>query len=124
MAVSTPHFGTPNDNWLGWYRIGSGAFNQLTPISAVALDSNHMALFGVGENGGVYTAWWNPSDNWQGWNGLYNAVFSQLTPIAAVAVDPNDLSLFGVGKDGHVYTSWFYHPPQPIPSYDSIVGKI
>ena len=68
--------------------------------------SGFIDLFGVGEDGRVYTAWWRGS-SWGGWALAGNGIFNQRTPIAAVSSASGLIDLFAVGENGFVYTaSW------------------
>jgi hypothetical protein len=73
--------------------------------------SNHLDIFVVGNNGGVYGNWWNSnSDNgqWHAWSriGVVTEFFPSGAPVSAVARGSNHIDLFVAGYDG-VYTNWW-----------------
>jgi hypothetical protein len=53
------------EGWQGWSRVGSGAFAQRTPVTAVSKNPGEIDLFAVGGDGRVYTAGWNGA--WNDW---------------------------------------------------------
>ncbi|OBC02785.1 hypothetical protein A5784_01700 [Mycobacterium sp. 852013-50091_SCH5140682] len=96
--------------WHDWQPIGSGLFAQLTPISAVARGTN-LDLFGVGTDGGLYTAWWRAgADDLEGWDEVGGVQFSQRSHVAAVTHDDTYLDLYAVDPNGHVLTAWLNVP--------------
>ena len=60
-----------------------------------------MDIFGVGQDGHVYSAYWN--GQWHEWGKIGNGVFAQNTPLTTICRNPNQMDIFGVGQDGHVY---------------------
>jgi hypothetical protein len=98
------------EGWHDWQPIGSGLFAQLTPITAVARGTN-LDLFGVGTDGGLYTAWWRAgAADWEGWNEVGGVHFSQKTHVAAVTHDDTDIDLFAVDPNGDARTAWLNVP--------------
>jgi hypothetical protein len=100
-------------DWTGrndsWEPIG-GFFPAGAPVSAIARTPDHLDLFVVGNDGRVYTSWWQDGSDWTGRNDNWDAIggfFPAGAPVAAVARVPNHLDLFVVGNDGRVYTSWW-----------------
>jgi hypothetical protein len=89
-------------------------FSPETPIIAVgdAFYNGSIDLFGVGPDGGVYTAW-NHTGVWQGWDGPIcpGGRFSQRTPVAAVSMRSGWIDLFAVGLDGAIWTAWYHDNP-------------
>jgi hypothetical protein len=106
----------PNDGWdrnHNWFRIGR-AENNVPPgsvVSAIARQPEQIDLFVVGNDGGIYSTWWNPND---GWNrnhiwfriGLPENDFPQRSVISAIARRPDQIDLFVVGNDGGIYSTW------------------
>ncbi|MGM2743187.1 hypothetical protein ACS2QV_30435, partial [Bacillus cereus group sp. Bce013] len=79
-------------------------------MSAVARTQNNLDLFVVGNDGRVYTSWWQAGSDWSGINNNWRSIggfFPVGAPVSAVARTPNILDLFVVGNDGRVYTSWW-----------------
>jgi hypothetical protein len=80
-------------------------FAQNTPIAAV-VNGATINLYGVGQDGQVYTAWLETNQpSWQGWGPILKGTFAQNTPIAAV-VNGRTINLFAVGGDGQVWWNW------------------
>ena len=80
-------------------------FVQNTPIATICRNPNQMDLFAVGEDGRVYSAWWN--GEWHDWFPIGDRVFAQNTPIAAISRNDDQMDLFAVGEDGRVYSAWW-----------------
>lgn len=98
------------EGWRDWQPVGTGLFAQLTPLTAVARGTN-LDLFGVGTDGGLYTAWWRAgAAGWEGWNEVGGAQFSQKSHVAAVTHDDTDIDLYAVDPNGHVLTAWLNLP--------------
>ncbi|MGL6236691.1 MAG: G1 family glutamic endopeptidase [Segniliparus sp.] len=96
--------------WQDWQPVGSGLFAQLTPIAAVARGTN-LDLFGVGTDGGLYSAWWrNGAAGWEGWNEIGGVHFPDRAPVSAVTHDDTDIDLFAVDPGGHALTAWLNVP--------------
>lgn len=80
----------------------------------------HIDIYVCGDDGNVYTAWWNEGrpwstatrqPHWRRWLNLGSRDFPPRAPIAAVSRTPKNLDIFVCGNDHHVYTKWW--------SYDS-----
>ncbi|MBV9363322.1 MAG: serine hydrolase [Solirubrobacterales bacterium] len=90
--------------------------------SAVARDANHLDVFVTGNDGHVYTTWWDSSlPDWGsitlgGWKDIGGS-FPVGGPVSAVARDANHLDVFIAGNDGHVYTTWW---DSSLPDWGSI----
>ncbi|MFD6389084.1 M12 family metallopeptidase [Nocardia sp. NPDC060259] len=100
-------------DWSGigdrWRNIG-GVFPRTAKVSAVARTANNLDLFITGNDGRVYTSWWQQGSDWSGigdrWRNI-GGVFPPNAPVASVARTSNILDLFITGNDGRVYTSWW-----------------
>ena len=69
-AIYTTHWDV-NSNWDNhWYRLGDANFGDgftVPPgstVSALARYQDHMDLFVVGRDGGVYNTYWDANGNW------------------------------------------------------------
>ncbi|MBW4569587.1 MAG: hypothetical protein KME31_16635 [Tolypothrix carrinoi HA7290-LM1] len=78
-----------------------------TPITSLARMPEHIDVFAVGQDGAVYTTWWDGS--WHNWGQVSNSngLFPTLNPIAAIARKSDHIDVFAVGTDGLVYTNWW-----------------
>ncbi len=101
--------------WETWWELPMGAFTQSTPITALRYGgtspNQSIELYGVGKDGGVYSAWQlHTYDSWgqglNGWSRIRELTFPQTTPLAGTVRDEENVDLFGVADDGHVYTAW------------------
>jgi hypothetical protein len=96
-----------NDNW----RSIGGFFPAGAPVSPVARRPGQLDLFVCGNDGRVYTSWWNDSQDWSGVNDNWRSIggfFPPGAPLAAVARTPDNLDVFVCGNDGRIYTSWWF----------------
>ena len=117
----------PNDGWESnhnWFRIGPEWANvpHLSVVSAITRHPQHIDLFVVGHNGGIYSTWWNPNDGWEGNHNWFrigpewanvptNSVVTAITrnPVALsdnVQISTN-IDLFVVGHNGGIYSTWW-----------------
>jgi hypothetical protein len=111
-VVYTSWWGAGNE-WSGiannWRPIG-GFFPIGAPVGAVSRDSGQLHLFVVGNDGIVYTSWWDTGADWSGvannWKPI-GGFFPEGAPVTATARRPDVIDLFVVGNDGVVYTSWW-----------------
>ena len=96
-----------NDNW----RSIGGFFPVGAPVSSVARTGNNLDLFVCGNDGRVYTSWWQAGSDWSGINDNWRSIggfFPPGAPVSVVARHPDHLDLFVCGNDGRVYTSWWH----------------
>jgi hypothetical protein len=95
-------------------------FNQevsgATPASgsmetALARQPQHLDVFTVGTDGGVYSTWWDAGVNGGQWNPHFripgNFVGRPGTPVTVLARSPDHMDLFAVGADGRLYSAWW-----------------
>jgi hypothetical protein len=93
----------------GWRDIG-GVFPSNAPVAAVSRNSMQLDLFICGNDGHVYTSYWDGVSDWSGLNGwrdIGTSGFPAGAPVAAVSRNSMQLDLFICGTNGHVYTSWW-----------------
>ena len=98
---------TNYSTWRGIGGIGEVSMEPLSPVSVVSRNSDQLDAFFCGQDGHVYTSWWNNVSGWSGLNGWEDigGVFPAGAPVAAVSRNPMGLDLFICGTNGHVYTS-------------------
>ena len=99
----------PSSGWQGWFSIGAPGSRVApgSPVTAVARKAEQLDLFTVGNDGGIYSAYWNPASGWSGWFRIEQGVALPRTPVSAVARKPEQLDLFTVGTDGGIYSAWW-----------------
>ncbi|WP_329580826.1 hypothetical protein [Streptomyces sp. NBC_01361] len=92
----------------GWAPIGGG-FPAGAPVSVVSRNPDHLDLFITGNDGIVYTSWWDTAGEWSGREGWapIGGGFPAGAPVSVVSRNPDHLDLFSTGRDGIVYTSWW-----------------
>ena len=77
------------------------------PISCVSVSPSNIDVFVTGNDGVVYTSWWEAGDPfYNGWQAI-GGFFPPGAPVSAVSISPRNIDLFVTGNDGVVYTSWW-----------------
>lgn len=97
-----------NGQWRGWWNILGGAIPPGGSVSAVSRRTDHLDVFLVSNDGGIYTASWNPgmaNQQWQGWSRIGALKAKPGTRVAAVSRGPDKLDIFVAGEDGKTYTA-------------------
>jgi hypothetical protein len=88
-------------------------------LTAVARRLDHLDLFVVGHDGGIYSTWWQEGQPWADWFRIGRAEHNvpNTNTVAALARGPDRLDVFVVGHDGGIYTAawaptggWQQHP--------------
>jgi hypothetical protein len=95
------------DGWHGWWRIQSGVAAPGTSVFGVSRSADHLDIFAVGTDHGIYTAAWQPSftDGWHGWWRVQNGVAAPGTSVFGVSRSADHLDIFAVGTDHGIYTA-------------------
>jgi hypothetical protein len=94
-----------------WTRVGNPGFRAPpgSQVSAVTRGADQLDLFVAGNDGRVYTIWWNRDGRWaSGWTRVGHEGFRMPpgAPVTAVSRTPAQLDLFVCGNDGRVYSTW------------------
>src|SRR5260221_612769 len=99
---------TAAGGWANWFRVAGGVAAPGTTITVVARNPNHLDLFAVGSDHGIYSIWWDANGGWAGsWFRISNLTAAPNTSVAALARNPNHLDLFAVGSDHGIYSIWW-----------------
>jgi hypothetical protein len=99
---------TAAGGWAPWFRVAGGAAAPGTTIAVVARNPNHLDLFAIGTDRGVYSIWWDQNGGWApGWFRISNLTAAAGSSVAAIARNPNHLDLFVVGGDMKIYSIWW-----------------
>ena len=101
-----------------------------SPVSCVARTAQHLDVFWIGQDGQVWSQWWDqaPGDSWDQHPPFAIAAgFPVLaradSPVSCVARTAQHLDVFWIGQDGQVWSQWWdqapgdswdQHPPFPI----------
>ncbi len=90
----------------------SSSVPQRSVVSALARNPNHLDLFVVGFDGGIYSAWWDQNVNNARWNLWFRigpawANVPTNSVVTAIARKPDQIDLFVVGHDGGIYSTWW-----------------
>jgi hypothetical protein len=95
------------DGWHGWWQINNGVAAPGTSVFGVTRSPDHLDIFAVGTDMGIYTAAWEPdfADGWHGWWGLNGGVASPGTSVFPVSRSLDHLDVFAVGSDHGTYTA-------------------
>ncbi|MDQ3935588.1 MAG: beta-lactamase family protein [Actinomycetota bacterium] len=100
--------GFGNDEWRGWWPIGSLQAVPGTPVNAVARDPDRLDVFTAGADGKVWSAAWSwprKDEGWRGWWNIQNGLVAPGGSVTAVSRNPKKLDVFHVGNDSNVYTA-------------------
>lgn len=100
-----------NVGWRPWFQIfPQTRFALNADVTAVAREPNHLDVFVVGNDGGVWSCWWH-GDN-VGWRPFFRVPghggFDPGQRVAAVARRPDHLDLFCVDRQGIVWSAWWH----------------
>jgi hypothetical protein len=91
--------------------------------NAVVRTPDHLDVFWAGNDGAVWTTWWDAHTDSAHWNPIFSisppVSTEPGTPIAGVARNTQHLDVFWVGYDGAIWTTWWdlivdsgqWHPP-------------
>jgi hypothetical protein len=91
-------------NWVG---VSGGVAAPGTSITSIARYPQHLDVFCVGSDNGIYSAWWDIATGWSNWFRVAGGVAAPGTTITVVARNPNHLDLFAVGSDHGIYSIWW-----------------
>ena len=91
-------------NWVG---VNGGVAAPATSITSVARYPQHLDIFCVGPDHGIYSAWWDISTGWSKWFPLAGVIAAPGTTVTVIARNPDHLDLFVVGSDHKVYSIWW-----------------
>lgn len=99
---------TAATGWANWFSVAGGVAAPGTTITVVARNPDHLDLFVVGSDHGIYSIWWDANGGWAGsWFRISNLTAAPDTSVAAIARNPNHLDLFVVGADMRIYSIWW-----------------
>ena len=77
------------------------------PVAALSRKPSQLDLFICGNDGHVYTTWWNTDSGWHyKWRDI-GGDFLPGTRISAVARNPEHLDVFASAGNGNIYTCWW-----------------
>jgi hypothetical protein len=78
-----------------------------TSVNAVSRNANHLDVFAVGTDHGIYSTWWDASGGWANWFRVSGGAAAANTSVTAIARNPNHLDVFAVGTDRGIYSTWW-----------------
>ncbi len=95
-----------------WYPISTpGTSHTAVSVTAISRIPEQIDLFAVGNDGRVYTQWWNDYTHTTWYDqGPWLPISAQSTAsgrVTAVSRRPSQMELFVVGGDGRVYEQWW-----------------
>ena len=95
------------DAWHGWWNLLNGTAALGAHVTAVSRSADHLDVFVVGTDGGVYTAAWEPdfADGWHGWWRIGNVVAPQGAAVYAVSRSTDKLDIFVTDVHGSIMTA-------------------
>jgi hypothetical protein len=79
-------------------------------VTAVARNPDHLDLFAVGHDGGIYSTWWHQGMPWANWFriGPQAANVPNGNTVTPIARNRDHLDLFVVGHNGGIYSTWWH----------------
>jgi hypothetical protein len=96
----------PPPVWQNWFRVTNGG-GLKAPITALAPRADHIDLFVVGNDGGIYSTFHEAAGGWRNWFRIGGLVVPTQSPVTALATRLDHIDLFVVGNDGGVYSTYF-----------------
>jgi hypothetical protein len=101
--------------WAPWFLVHNEVKMQPGATVTALWRSNdtHLDLFATGNDGAVWTTWWESGPGWQPWFLVHNEVKMQPGAMVTALWRSNDthLDLFATGNDGAVWTTWWESSP-------------
>ena len=99
-------------NWNQPFRIAPpGAARPGSPVTAVARFPDHLDVFWAGNEGAIWSNWWDAHVNSGGWNAPFPITGAQAAPpgavVACIARRPNHLDVFWADNGGAIGTQWW-----------------
>jgi hypothetical protein len=97
--------------WQSWFLVNNAVKMQRGATVTALWRSNdtHLDLFATGNDGAVWSTWWEAAHGWQPWFLVNNAVKMQPGATVTALWRSNDthLDLFATGNDGAVWSTWW-----------------
>jgi hypothetical protein len=95
------------DWWHGWWNLNGGVAAPGAHVTAVSRSADHLDVFVIGTDGGVYTAAWEPdfADGWHGWWRIGDVVAPQGSAVYAVSRSTDKLDIFVTDVNGAVMSA-------------------
>ena len=101
--------------WLPWFLVHNEVKMQPGATVTALWRSNetHLDLFATGNDGAVWSTWWESQPGWQRWFLVDNEVKMQRGATVSALWRSNDthLDLFATGNDGAVWSTWWESQP-------------
>jgi hypothetical protein len=91
--------------WNGWFRVNDQQAVPGTKVAALATRADHLDLFTVGIDGGVYSTYHEALGGWRQWFKITNALTAPGAAVTALATRPDHIDLFVTGLDSGVYST-------------------
>ena len=86
--------------------IAGGVAAPNTSVFGVSRSTDHLDVFAVGTDHGIYTAAWLPGwSSWQGWWPIAGGVAAPGTSVFGVSRSTDHLDVFAIGTDHGIYTA-------------------
>src|SRR2546422_817634 len=95
-------------SWHPFFRIDEGFTKGVGAVAAVARNPDHLDLFVTGNDGRIYSIYWDDASGWGPfWFRIREGVAQQGSPVTAIARNPDHLDLFVTGNDGGIYSIYW-----------------
>ena len=95
--------------WNKWFLIHPEVkFQPGATVTAVWANTSHLDLFATGNDGAIWSSWWEVAKGWQPWFLLHPEVkFQPGAAVTAVWANTSHLDLFITGNGGAVWSTWW-----------------
>jgi len=105
--------------WQPWFLVHNEVKMQPGATVTALWRSNdtHLDLFATGNDGAVWSTWWESAHGWQPWFAIYDSYWNnvKMQPGATVTAlwrsNDTHLDLFATGNDGAVWSIWWEAGP-------------
>lgn len=100
-----------NAQWVQPYQIGTLTTSTTCGIVPLSRTTDHIDLFTVGDDGSVFTTWWDFNVDGARWHDWFRlgppGIADTRSQIAAVCQSPNHIDLFVIGPDNGLWSTWW-----------------
>jgi hypothetical protein len=117
--------------WNGWHQVIGPVPSGVpagAPVTAVARKEGHLDIWVTGNDGQVYTAYYNDAGiPWNGWHQVIGPVPGGLSagvPVTALARSPEQLDIWVTGNNDRVYTAFYNDAGVPWNGWHQVIGPV
>jgi hypothetical protein len=93
--------------WASFFRIDDGFAQGRSSVTVVVRNPDHMDLFVTGNDGGIYSAYWDSASGWSSFFRIDTGFVKSSSAVNVVARNPDHMDLFVTGVDGGIYSDYW-----------------